>query len=164
MKRLLLVIVAFSVALFWSCDSPSTIPSPPTVPAQSTTPQTETQRTYAPAPKPSPIPTPTTAATLTPTPTQAPTLTPALTPKPTPTPYEKVETYHETQPLKYEVVKSYTDLDSYKVWRSGAGDVTVKFPIGCVVVKNTDSAVGTVRIQFTFYAWGKMDSMDTKVR
>lgn len=66
-------------------------------------------------------------------------------------PYEEIETYYETEPLSYEVVESYTDLDSYEVWRSGAGDVEVFFPIGCVVVKNTDSAVGTFRIQFTFY-------------
>jgi len=66
-------------------------------------------------------------------------------------PYEAIETYYETEPLAHKVVESYTDLDSYEVWRSGSGHVEVFFPIGCIVVKNTDSAVGTVKIQFTFY-------------
>lgn len=72
-------------------------------------------------------------------------------------PYEGIETYTETVPLDYEVVKSYTDLDSYEVWRSNAGDVEIFFPIGCVSLKNTDSAVGTVNFQFTFYQLIKMD-------
>jgi len=66
-------------------------------------------------------------------------------------PYEAMETYIDTMPLSYKIVKSYTDLESYEVWRMVAGKVKIFFPIGCVVVKNTDSGIGTVNIQFTFY-------------
>jgi len=67
-------------------------------------------------------------------------------PTPTPTPHKV-----EAKPLQYEVVGTNIELVSMKVWRSGSGEAEVFLPTGCVVVRNTDSAAGTVKIQFTFY-------------
>lgn len=81
-------------------------------------------------------------------------------------PYEDTETYYETEPLTYEVVKSYTDTDSYKERRRIViGGVVfqdevveVFFPIGCVTLQNTDSVYGAFGVQFTFYALDKLDA------
>ncbi|MBA7503125.1 hypothetical protein ES706_01732 [subsurface metagenome] len=81
-------------------------------------------------------------------------------------PYEDTETYYETEPLTYEVVKSYTDTDSYKerrrivIWGVVFQDevVEVFYPIGCVTLQNTDSVRETFTVQFTFYAVNKLDA------
>lgn len=81
-------------------------------------------------------------------------------------PYEDTETYTETVPLSYEVVKSYTDTDSYKERRRIViGGVVfqdkvveVFYPIGCVTLQNTDSVDGRFEVQFTFYALEKLEA------
>jgi len=62
-------------------------------------------------------------------------------------------------PLDYEVTKSYVDKDTYTYqWYteigglSGGGTREVPFPIGCVVVKNTDNVSGMLNVHFSFYS------------
>jgi hypothetical protein len=82
-------------------------------------------------------------------------------------PYKDTETYYETEPydvnttepLDYEVVKSYTEVVKV-LYRDdelsgvprvvGFGDPA---PKGYVVVKNTDDVAGTFTIKFSFWAW-----------
>lgn len=81
-------------------------------------------------------------------------------------PYEVKETYYETEPLAYEVVKSYTDRDSYQERRRIViGGVVfqdeiveVFYPIGYVTLQNRDSVSGTFGVQFTFYALEKLEA------
>lgn len=81
-------------------------------------------------------------------------------------PYEEIETYTEVEPLTYEVIKSYTDTDSYKERRRIViGGVVfqdeiveVFYPIGYVTLQNTDSVDGVFEVQFTFYALEKLDA------
>jgi len=79
-------------------------------------------------------------------------------------PYEAIETYSETEPLSYEIVKSYTDIELLREeWRQVIiggvvfQDEVVKifYPTGCVTLQNTDSVAGTVMIDFSFYALEK---------
>ena len=98
-------------------------------------------------------------------------------------PYKDTETYTETVPidLDYEVTKSYVDKDTYTYqWHTiiggieGGGTREVPFPIGCVVVKNTDNVSGTFNVHFSFYsvtktkanfyrdAFGEFDKEDLK--
>ena len=82
-------------------------------------------------------------------------------------PYQVTQTYYETEPcevnttepLDYEVVKSYTEIvkvlyrddELPRVPREiGFGDPA---PKGYVVVKNTDDVAGTFSIKFSFWAW-----------
>lgn len=62
--------------------------------------------------------------------------------------YQDTETYYEdepcevqiTEPLDYEVVKAYEDIDKGTT------------PIACITLRNIDNVSGTFNIHFTFYA------------
>jgi len=78
-------------------------------------------------------------------------------------PYEKTETYTEKVPLDYKLIESYLDTDSTFVQsRIVIGGVVIqdeivetRSPIGCVILKNMDSDLGSVKVYFSFYALEK---------
>lgn len=77
-------------------------------------------------------------------------------------PYEATETYHEWEPLRYEVVDSYVDTGTYLYhYRTQIGGLVwegtreVPYPIARVVVQNLDDVPGEFEVSFTFYGMTK---------
>jgi hypothetical protein len=73
-------------------------------------------------------------------------------------PYEDTKTYYETEPLAYEVVESFTDTGSYMVRNQIIiGGVVIQdevvevfYPIGYVILQNTDNVPGFFNVHFLF--------------
>jgi hypothetical protein len=97
------------------------------------------------------------STTVSPTPTTTPVSTPTTTMNPTPISTPII------QALTYEVINSYIEEGTFNERHQIIiGDeviqdeiVTVRFPIGCVVVQNTDNVSGTFDIHFLFYKYEK---------